>query len=121
MATFAERLEELKRIKGITNTDLARICKINKSNITRYCNGEYKAKQEVVYRIAQSFGIEEGWLLGYDVPMESFDKKDPASVESELDEFDIQLMNYIKTLSIEQKKFLLAQLQTLTANQGETK
>lgn len=68
--TFAQRLEELKRIRGFNNTDLARICGIDKSNITRYCKGDYKAKQDVIYRMAEKLNINEAWLMGYDVPME---------------------------------------------------
>ena len=67
--TFAERLAQLKVLKGFSNTDIAKICKIDKSNVTRYCKGEYKAKQDVIYRMAEKLGIDEAWLMGYDVPM----------------------------------------------------
>ena len=43
-------------------------------------------------------------------------QKKPASGEDGLDELDKQLMEIIKTLSHDQKVFLLAQLQTLKAN-----
>ena len=68
--TFAQRLKTLIEIKGITKSDLAKTCEINKSNITRYLNGQYEAKQDVIYRIAQKYSVREAWLLGYDVPME---------------------------------------------------
>ena len=67
--TFAQRLKTLIELKGITKSDLARNCEINKSNITRYLNGEYEAKQDVIYRIARRYNVREAWLLGYDVPM----------------------------------------------------
>ena len=68
--SFAQRLKTLIEIKGITKSDLARTCEIDKSNITRYLNGQYEAKQDVIYRIAKRYSVREAWLLGYDVPME---------------------------------------------------
>ena len=113
--TFADRLEQLKRLRGLTNTDLARICKIDKSNITRYCKGNYKAKQDVVYRMAEKLGIEEAWLMGYDVPMEKdpgADKKEPTVLSAgEPNKDSIELFNMISMLSDDQRRMIIAQVQ----------
>ena len=113
--TFADRLEQLKRLRGLTNTDLARICKIDKSNITRYCKGNYKAKQDVVYRMAEKLGIEEAWLMGYDVPMEKdpgTDKKEPTVLSAgEPNKDSIELFNMIRMLSDDQRRMIIAQVQ----------
>ncbi len=77
-ATFADRLQELMVHKNLTKTALAKLCGIDKSNITRYCRGDYEAKQDVVYRIAFSLNVDEAWLMGYDVPMQ----KRPARPEA---------------------------------------
>jgi len=69
-ATFAERLQELMQVKGLTKSALAKLCDIDRSNITRYCKGDYEAKQDVVYRIAGALHVNIPWLMGYDVPME---------------------------------------------------
>lgn len=69
-ATFAERLNELLKVKGITKSELAKRCDIDRSNITRYCRGDYEAKQDVVYRIANAMNVSPTWLIGYDVAME---------------------------------------------------
>lgn len=68
-ATFADRLNELLRVKDITKTELARRCDIDRSNITRYCRGEYEAKQDVIYRIAAEMKVSPVWLMGYNVEM----------------------------------------------------
>ena len=65
--TFAERLQELKDIKGLKNTDLANAAGVDRSNITRYLNGTYEAKQDFIYDIAKAFCVSEAWLMGYDV------------------------------------------------------
>lgn len=68
--TFAQRLQELLIMKGMNKSELAVAADINKSNITRYLKGDYEAKQDVVYRIAQRLNVNESWLMGYDAPME---------------------------------------------------
>lgn len=78
IATFADRLNELIKEKGITKTDLAKTCGIDKSNITRYCSGAYEAKQDVIYKIATSYGVQFSWLMGYDTPMYFDSLKDLA-------------------------------------------
>lgn len=66
--TFAERLLDIMQKRALTRSELARICEVDKSNITRYLRGDYEAKQDVVYRIAARLGVSEPWLMGYDVP-----------------------------------------------------
>ena len=112
--TFAQRLEELKRMRGLTNSDLAKICGINKSNLTRYCNGEYRAKQDVIYRMAEKLGINEAWLMGYDVPL----KKENQPV-AELDDDRINLFKLITNLPKDQVKMLEAQIQVYLQNQED--
>ena len=74
--TFAQRLQQLIDAKGITKSELARTCGIDKSNVTRYLNGDYEAKQDVIYRIAVKYGVSGAWLMGYDTPVS--DDEDPA-------------------------------------------
>lgn len=69
---FADRLTSLMKIKSLSKSDVARICGINKSNITRYCDGSYQAKQDVIYSIALKLNVNPAWLMGYDVPMDGF-------------------------------------------------
>lgn len=69
VATFAERLTSLLSLRGMSKTQLAKLCGIDKSNVTRYCNGEYEAKQDVIFSIASKLNIQPAWLMGYDVPM----------------------------------------------------
>lgn len=72
--TFSQRLQSLIDEKGITKSELARSCGIDKSNVTRYLNGDYEAKQDVVFRISQHYGVSAAWLMGYDTPMVNSDE-----------------------------------------------
>ena len=69
ISTFADRLNKLMEIRHLKKADLARLCGIDRSNITRYCQGSYEAKQDVVYSMAAKLNINPVWLMGYDVPM----------------------------------------------------
>ena len=64
LTTFAQRLRYAMVAKGLTNTSLAKLCGINRSNITRYLSGEYIAKQDVIYRIASKLDVDPQWLMG---------------------------------------------------------
>ena len=68
-SNFAERLTLLMELRNITKSDIAKICGIDRSNITRYCNGEYQAKQDVIYKMAAKLNVNPAWLMGYDVPI----------------------------------------------------
>lgn len=91
--SFADRLKTLMEKRSLTRSAIARICEIDKSNITRYCNGTYEAKQDVIYRMAAKLNVSEAWLMGYDVPMER--QKHPlqsSSLEPKLTPEEIQII-----------------------------
>lgn len=67
--TFAQRLQEILDTTGMSKSELAITAGVNKSNITHYLKGDYEAKQDVVHRVAKNLGVDESWLMGYDVPM----------------------------------------------------
>lgn len=68
--SFAQRLREGLERQGMTQTELARRSGISKSSISRYLKGDWEGKQEAVYALAQALDVNEGWLMGYDVPPE---------------------------------------------------
>lgn len=68
--TFSNRLNTAMRIRNIKPIELSERTGIDKSKISSYMSGRYKAKQDGVYLIAQVLNISEAWLMGLDVPME---------------------------------------------------
>ncbi len=84
MSEFSDRLRELLQIKGITQAELSRISGVSKSSISHYLKGDWSAKQDAIYAIAKATLTNEGWLMGYDVPMNKSEKSDnfvPAGFE----------------------------------------
>ena len=68
--TFANRLQKAMNLKNIKQVDLVEKTNIDKSLISNYLKGKYKAKQDNLYLLAKILNVSEAWLMGYDVPME---------------------------------------------------
>lgn len=79
---FADRLKKAILIKDIKPAEIVRISetlynngKINKPLtkplLSHYLKGTYEAKQDNVYTLSLILNVDEAWLMGYDVPMES--------------------------------------------------
>lgn len=68
--TFANRLSHALLIRNIKPIELAEITKIDKSKISSYMSGRYKAKTDGLQIIADALDVSPVWLMGYDVPME---------------------------------------------------
>ena len=69
--TFANRLNKAIQFRNIKPIELSEKTGIDKSKISSYMSGRYKAKQDGVYLLAQALNVREVWLMGCDVPMES--------------------------------------------------
>lgn len=68
-STSSKRLNELIEHFGITQTDLSKKTGIPKSAISMYVSGQRKPKQDRISDIAEAYGVNEAWLMGYDVEM----------------------------------------------------
>jgi len=63
------RLNELMNYFGIKQSDIAKRTGLPKSALSMYINGNRKPRQDKLTIIADAYGINEAWLMGYDVPM----------------------------------------------------
>lgn len=68
--TFANRLTKAIQLKNIKPIELAEKTGIDKSKISSYMSGRYKAKQDGIHKLSKVLSIDPAWLMGYDVPME---------------------------------------------------
>ena len=68
--SFKNRLNKAITLRGIKPIELSEKTGIDKSKISSYMSGRYKAKQNGVYLLAQALDVNEIWLMGYDVPIE---------------------------------------------------
>lgn len=67
--TFSNRLNEAIRKRNIKPIELSEITGLDKSKISSYMSGRYKAKQDGIYILAKALNVSEAWLMGLDVPM----------------------------------------------------
>lgn len=90
--TFANRLKKALDYNHMKPVDLANRTGINKSLISNYLSGSFKAKQDKLDIIARVLNVSEAWLMGYDVDMdrEWFEEKEPS-------ELTIDNARYIET------------------------
>lgn len=79
--TFSNRLNKAIRLRNIKPIELSEKTGIDKSKISSYMSGRYKAKQDGVYLLAQALNVSEVWLMGYDVPMESIPIKNIEKIQ----------------------------------------
>ena len=64
MASFQERLNEALSNSGLTQSELGRRAHIDRTVISGYIHGKYKAKQVNIYNLAKVLNVDEGWLMG---------------------------------------------------------
>lgn len=69
ITSVKDRLNLALSTKGVTAAELSRRTGISKGSISQYKNGIVNPKQDRIYLIANALGINEAWLMGYDVPM----------------------------------------------------
>jgi len=64
MATFAERLKELRKEKGLTQKELADTFFITKSSICKYETGVNSPENKLLQNLAEYFNVSVDYLLG---------------------------------------------------------
>lgn len=94
--TFANRLKKALDYNNMKPVDLARKTNINKSLISSYLNGICKAKQDKLDLIAETLGVSEAWLMGYDVDMD----REWIEEDAHLDNVSYYIASNTKTIKI---------------------
>lgn len=69
VSTSQKRIAELMDIFNITQSDIVKKTKISKSTLSNYLSGKRTPDQDHLSVIADPYGIDPSWLMGYDVPM----------------------------------------------------
>lgn len=69
VASTPERIKAAMDATGKKQIQIAAETGLSHSTISRYLSGKVEPRQEAVIKLAQSLGVSEWWLYGYDVPM----------------------------------------------------
>lgn len=82
IATTADRLKTIMHNRDIRQIDIAQITGIHKGTISHYITGRLVPKSDAIVKIADTLGVSELWLMGYDVPMTA--EVDPETVRNQV-------------------------------------
>ena len=67
---FARRLTRAMEIMEIKPVELADKSGCSAASISQWMGGLYEAKQNAIHALSKALNVSEGWLMGFDVPME---------------------------------------------------
>lgn len=108
--SFSNRLDLALKRNNMRPIDLANKTHIDKSSISRYLSGDWKASQKRLTLIAMALNTNEAWLMGYDVsaaPNEShINYKDYESIKNNsnnmsLNEKKEKMLDYMDKFNVE--------------------
>lgn len=69
MSVFSLRLKLALESRNMRPSVLAYRVGVDRSTISNYLNGRYKAKSEMIEKMANVLSVSSAWLDGFDVPM----------------------------------------------------
>ena len=69
MDTKETRYQELLDYFHVDQMDMVNKTGLPKSSISMYVNGQRNPRQDKITLIDKAYGVQEAWLMGYDVPM----------------------------------------------------
>lgn len=78
---FLNRLVSAMKASDMRQVDLSKLSGIPKGQLSQYMTGKYVPKKSTIKRIADTLGVSELWLMGYDVPMTV--EVDPEAVRNQ--------------------------------------
>lgn len=67
--TFDNRLQKALNMRHMKPIQLSEKTGLDKSLISNYLSGNYKAKQDNLTLLSTALNVSETWLMGYDVPI----------------------------------------------------
>ena len=98
MATTAERLKQIMRERGLRQVDVLELTKpyserflvkINKSDLSQYVSGKTTPGQWKLTILGLALNVNEGWLMGLDVP-----KERTATIMPTREEDDVNVLHF---------------------------
>lgn len=90
VSNTAERLKEYMDLFICKQADILNACapyckklniKLGRNDLSQYVSGKVAPRQDKLSVLAAGMGVDEAWLMGYDVPMHVHDSQVGASVD----------------------------------------
>lgn len=112
--TCGQRIAKALKIRNMKQTDLCKYAKVPKSSLSLYLSGAYEPKQNRIYDMAKALGVNEAWLMGYDVPMERNVKASPK--EPQLNEGEKQMLELFRLVPEDKQELVLQMIRVALKN-----
>lgn len=96
----SKRLQEMIDKLSLKQSDIVAKTGITKSALSNYLHGTREPRQDQISKIADPYGINPTWLMGYDVPMFMEDNKGKDLILSDEEK---EFIYAIRSLSPEAK------------------
>lgn len=116
--TISARLMQIMADRDLRQVDILNLAKpycekhgvkLTKSALSQFISGRNEPKQDKIFILAQALGVDMGWLMGYDVPMNPPDKQLPAN-----DEKQNEIIRRSGQLTDQQKDAILSVMKSYT-------
>ena len=122
MPYMQENLKKLRESLGMTQSEFGKSVGIAKTTYNNYETGIREPKSDFWISVAERYGVTIDYLMGYSqnphLTLEEDNKKGPApkreAEDDALTSIEKELMDYVDRLTLEQKKFLLAQMKLMS-------
>lgn len=108
--TSAERLNQLINDLGIKQSDFAKATGLPKSAVSMYFSGARQPRQDKLTIIAETFHVDEAWLMGFDVP------KTSKELSAESASKDIDLIYKFSMLNDRDKSIIINMIDAMLKN-----
>lgn len=97
----SERLQQIMRIRGISQAELARKVGLSRGAISNYLSGRYEPKTEILYLLAKALDCSFVWLHGYNAPMEESESIDSDDLEDQENPWEIAMLDEFNKLDVD--------------------
>lgn len=78
-----DRLKKAMEIRDLKQVDLVERYGFDKGQLSSWLSGKYKPRQNNIAKLSNALSVDEAWLMGYDVPMESSTTQSQSSADNE--------------------------------------
>ena len=79
--TFQNRLQKAMNIRNMKQVDLVEKTGLDKTLLSKYLSGISNARQDKLTALAEALQVNEIWLMGYNIPMESIPIKNIEKIK----------------------------------------
>ena len=114
-STTSTRLQEIMKIKDVSQAELARMTRISRGAISNYALGRYEPKSDIINKLAKALNCSEMWLWGYDVPM---NRQVSSPPDRNITEGEQLLLDLFRQIPVEKQEVVLEMIRLALKTQA---